>query len=60
MYYWSHSESPAISCHVPGKLPPVSWPPPASEVVAPVRNGAKYTEAGKANYECFICFKGAI
>ncbi|CAG7729368.1 unnamed protein product [Allacma fusca] len=44
MYYWSHSESPALSCHVPGKLPPVSWPP-ANEVIAPVRNGAKYTEA---------------
>jgi len=46
IYYWSHSESPAVSCQVPGKLPPVSWPP-TQDSSSPPRNGAKYTEAGE-------------
>ena len=41
MYYWSHSESPAVSCQVPGKLPPAQWPPTGSEAAL---NGVKYTE----------------
>jgi len=47
MYYWAHSESPAISTNVPGKLPPVAWPPTKESSSSSPRPGAKYTEAGK-------------
>jgi len=53
MYHWAHSESPALSTQVPGKLPPVAWPPTKESI--PNRPGAKYTEAGKFSLNGLNC-----
>ncbi|XP_035706771.1 protein cappuccino isoform X3 [Folsomia candida] len=49
MYVWAHSEA-VSGGQIPGKLPPVQWPPSNNSAsvgtTPPSKAGAKYTEAG--------------